>query len=279
MCGICGLWSSTGDDHSAIVAAMSTALRHRGPDDSGQLSDDVCTIGMRRLSIIDLAGGHQPISNEDDSVNIGFNGEIYKYSELREVLEKSGRHKFKTHSDTEVILHLYEEHKEDTPKHLKGMFAFCIYDSADKSLFVARDRFGEKPFYYTVVKGGFAFSSELPSLLEWGAVERKIDLNALFYYLHVGFVPSPLTMFADVRQLPAGHWLRWKNGEVRIGSYYAPVYKVDPDLCDEAVAKVAVRNCILQAVKRQTISDVPVGAFLSGGIDSSTVVAAMQQQS
>lgn len=280
MCGICGIASlSPNDGLSSTVSVMNQALRHRGPDDSGQYSSDRCSIAMRRLAIIDLQGGHQPIANEDDTLHIVFNGEIYNYRELRDALESTGRHKFKTNSDTEVILHLYEEHKEATPGLLQGMFAFCIYNRSDHSLFLARDRFGEKPLFYSAANTAFAFSSELSSLLEWNAVRRSINLDALFFYLRLGIAPSPLTLFAHVQQLTPGCWLRWHDGSLQVRSYYEPVYEVDSSLQDEAAAKAAVRACILRAVKKQMISDVPLGAFLSGGIDSSTVVAAMQQQS
>lgn len=280
MCGICGMISlSSTEDLVSIVSSMNNALLHRGPDDSGQFSSEMCSIAMRRLSIIDLAGGHQPMSNENETLHIVFNGEIYNYKELQQTLNASGRHEIKTYSDTEVILHLYEEYKEATPGLLKGMFAFCIHDCARNNLFLARDRFGEKPLYYSVVNKSLAFSSELASLLQWNAIQRKIDLEALFYYLYTGDLPAPLTMFAHIRQLPPGHWLYWEKGSLRQYPYYVPAYESDPNLNNEEVAKEAIRNSILCAVKRQMMSDVPLGALLSGGIDSSAIVAAMQLQS
>lgn len=280
MCGICGLYAPGFERKSATVAKMNDALIHRGPNDAGQFDGQAASIAMRRLCIIDLKTGHQPIANEDNSLQIVFNGEIYNYLELRDKLIATGRHVFKTTSDTEVILHLYEEYGEDTPKYLQGMFAFCIYDTKNESLFLARDRFGEKPLFYTSnLKNSFAFSSEVTSLLEYEQVERKLDYESLLYYLHVGYCPTPLTLFQSIKELPAGHWMRWQNGSLKIGTYYQPEYKPDPALQNEADAVEAVRTTLLKVVKRQMVSDVPLGAFLSGGIDSSAVVAAMQRQS
>ena len=280
MCGICGLSSTSYEDRVATVGRMNDALIHRGPNDAGQYDGYQSSIAMRRLSILDLTTGHQPIANEDQSLQIVFNGEIYNYRELREKLIATGRHIFKTTSDTEVILHLYEEYGQDAPKYLQGMFAFCIYDTKRESLFIARDRFGEKPLFYAKpTQGTFAFSSELTSLLEVKGIERKLDIEALSYFLHVGYVPTPLTLLKSVRELPAGHWLTWQQGKLEIGKYYQPNYTPDPALQREEDAVEAVRATLLKVVKRQMVSDVPLGAFLSGGIDSSAVVAAMQRQS
>ncbi len=280
MCGISGLYSPNFENRANTVARMNQALVHRGPDDGGQFDGQVASIAMRRLCIIDLTTGHQPIANEDQTLQIVFNGEIYNYRELREQLLSSGRHTFKTTTDTEVILHLYEEYGEDTPKYLQGMFSFCIYDTKKHSLFLARDRFGEKPLFYSVTRENtFAFSSEVTSLLELEQVERTLDVESLFYFLHIGYCPSPLTAFKEVRELPPGHWMRWEQGKLEIGTYYRPQYNPDPALKREEDAVEAVRETLLKAVKRQMVSDVPLGAFLSGGIDSSAVVAAMQRQS
>jgi asparagine synthase (glutamine-hydrolysing) len=256
---------------------MNAALSHRGPDDGGQFDDETCSIAMRRLSVIDLATGHQPIENEDGTLSIVFNGEIYNFGALRKQLEATGRHIFHSHTDTEVILHLYEEHKAETPKLLHGMFAFCIYDRRDKSLFLARDRFGEKPLHYSVQNGAFAFSSEIDSLLQWPRIPRKLDFEALYYLLHLGYIPAPLCLFEGVKQLPAGHWMRWEADRLTIESFYEPVYKPNQYLQDERAAVEGLRATLVEAVKHQMMADVPLGAFLSGGIDSSTVVAAMQQ--
>lgn len=280
MCGICGISSPAFAGRTDTVARMNNALIHRGPNDAGQFDGQSSSIAMRRLCIIDLTTGHQPISNEDGTLQIVFNGEIYNYRELREKLLASGRHTFKTTSDTEVILHLYEEYGVEAPKQLQGMFAFCIYDTKNESLFLARDRFGEKPLFYSVIgRDTFVFSSEVASLLEFEQVERKLDIESLFYFLHVGYCPSPLTAFKEIKELPPGHWISWKQGSLKIGRYYRPSYAPDSALQDEAAAVEAVRATLLKVVKRQMVSDVPLGAFLSGGIDSSAVVAAMQRQS
>jgi asparagine synthase (glutamine-hydrolysing) len=266
-------------DLAAIVARMNRALQHRGPDDDGQYSDTLCSIAMRRLAIIDLSTGKQPISNEDNTLHIVFNGEIYNYLDLRHQLETSGRHHFKTQSDTEVILHLFEDYGPQTPALLNGMFAFCIYNSRENTLFLARDRFGEKPLFYYVARETFAFSSELASLLEFDAVPRQLNLDALYYYLHLGRPPAPITFFSDIQQLPPGHWLAWSGNDLRCEPYFVPQAQPNPAFEDEHTAKAAVQDCLLQSVKRQMISDVPIGAFLSGGLDSSSIVAAMQRQS
>jgi asparagine synthase (glutamine-hydrolysing) len=258
---------------------MNYAMEHRGPDDTGQFDGDGCSIAMRRLSIIDLQGGRQPMHNEDGSLAIVFNGEIYNFKELRRELEKSGRHIFRTHSDTEVILHLFEDRGAKAPSLLRGMFAFCIYDRRENALFLARDRFGEKPLYYAVRDNAFAFSSELPSLLLWDKLPRKLNYTALYYLLNFGYVPPPLTLFEGVLQLPAGHSLVWRDRMATVARYFDPIYAPDQVFSDERVAVEALQAELTKAVAGQMIADVPIGAFLSGGIDSSTVVAAMQRQS
>jgi asparagine synthase (glutamine-hydrolysing) len=277
MCGICGIFSPViGNNLEAMVKAMNMALVHRGPDGSGCYIKETVGIAMRRLAIIDVARGNQPIFNESASLAIVFNGEIYNFPELRERLQKNG-HQFQTHTDTEAILHLYEDHRESTPQWLKGMFAFCLYDHSEQSLFLARDRFGEKPlYYYSHTDVGFVFSSEIRSLLECPLVPRRLNREALGYYLRVGFVPTPLTMLTDVYSLPPGHWLKWQKGQMTIQPYYTVNYTPDPVLRQEPQAIAALQEVLLQAVKRQSISDVPLGAFLSGGVDSSSVVAILQ---
>lgn len=277
MCGICGLYtSSIFTEIADILPRMNQALTHRGPDEAGHYYHQACGIAMRRLSIIDVAGGHQPIFNENEQLAIVFNGEIYNFQPLRDMLRGRG-HRFQTQSDTEVIIHLYEDESENTPLHLKGMFAFCIYDRRDDSLFIARDRFGEKPLYYHYhPENGFVFSSEIKSLLQCPFVPRRLDYEALGYYMRVGYIPAPLTMLKDVHILPPGHWLKWHDGNLVIRPYYTIGYRPDPTLEREADAVDAVKTVLHEAVKRQSISDVPLGAFLSGGIDSSCVVAMLQ---
>ena len=280
MCGICGIYGTThGEELPALLTQMNQAIYHRGPDDGGEFCDAACGLAMRRLSIIDLSGGHQPIFNEDQQLVIVFNGEIYNFPQLRAQLLKRG-HCFQTHSDTEVLVHLYEDEREDMLRHLNGMFAFCIYDRRDKSLFLARDRFGEKPlYYYNDAQRGLTFSSEIKSLLQSPTVPRRLDYEALGYYMRMGFVPAPLTLFRDIRILPPGHWLRWQDGQLVIQPYFAIDYCPDPDLTREEDAVEAVEDALRRAVKRQAISDVPLGAFLSGGIDSSSVAAMLQETS
>ena len=277
MCGICGINTTLStEDTPAIVSRMSQALTHRGPDDAGQHSRRQCSLAMRRLAIIDLAGGQQPIFSEDERLVIVFNGEIYNFQVLRTMLQKRGHH-FQTQTDTEVIVHLYEDEAEKAPQFLNGMFAFCIHDQIDNSLFIARDRFGEKPlYYYCDPQNGFAFSSEIKSLLECPFVPRRLDYEALGYYMRVGYVPAPLTMFKDIHILPPGHWLKWRDGQLTVQPYFHIDYRPDPTLAREEAAGEAVQEALKQAVSRQAISDVPLGAFLSGGIDSSAVVATLQ---
>ena len=276
MCGICGLQSATVEDKCTVVANMNELLRHRGPDGSGQYTDEFCSFAMRRLAIIDVNGGDQPIFNEDGQIGIVFNGEIYNFRDLAADLCRRG-HQFRTASDTETIVHLYEENGEKTPKYLKGMFAFCIYDKRNRSLFMARDRFGEKPlYYYHHQDKGFVFSSEIRSLLACPFVPRHLNREALGYYLRVGLVPEPMTMFQGIKALPAGHWLRLQDGQLTIQPYYQIDYTVDESLGQEEQAVEALRETLSRAVLRQSVSEVPLGAFLSGGIDSSSVVAMLQ---
>ncbi len=276
MCGICGLQSDTFEDKQFLVSQMNDLLHHRGPDGSGQYGDDFCSLAMRRLAIIDVNGGDQPIFSEDGQLVIVFNGEIYNFQELAAGLSRRGHH-FRTASDTETILHLYEEQGEATPQYLKGMFAFCIYNKRSRVLFLARDRFGEKPlYYYYHPDRGFVFSSEIRSLLACPFVPRCLNHEALGYYLRVGLVPEPLTLFQDIQVLPAGHWLRLQAGQLVVEPYYKIDYRVDRALLNRNEAKTALRDTLTRAVVRQSISEVPLGAFLSGGIDSSSVVAMLR---
>jgi asparagine synthase (glutamine-hydrolysing) len=281
MCGICGILTTSHrlspEKLRDAAQQMNDELRHRGPDDEGLWASTRFAMAMRRLAIIDVGGGHQPITNEDGTLVIVLNGEIYNYQELRAELIRAG-HKFKTHSDTEVVLHLYEEHGDDTPKLLKGMFAFCIADTQSGTMFFARDRFGEKPLFYYQAPEFLAFSSELHSLVQLRQIPRRLNHAALPYFLRYGFVPCPWTMYRDVMQLPPAHWMKWQPDGIEIERYWQLDARPDPSI-DEVTAKELVRNVLLRSVSRQRISDVPVGAFLSGGIDSSTIVAALQRQS
>ena len=215
MCGISGIISTTIPNHNrlGIVKSMNEAITHRGPNQDGFYSDEYCSLAMRRLSIIDLHTGKQPIFNEDKSLCIVFNGEIYNFQELRQTLIKKG-HKFSTNSDTEVILHLYEEEKENTPSFLKGMFVFCIYNSKEKEWFFARDRFGEKPFFYHLQESTLSFSSEIQGLLKNSFIPRVLNLEVLQYYLAVCYTPEPNTLLKNIYTLRPGHFLKFKNGHL-----------------------------------------------------------------
>jgi len=282
MCGICGIidfkqvLSSTERQHR--VSAMNAALVHRGPDDSGFFSDQSCSLAMRRLAIIDQHGGQQPIFNQAKDKCVFFNGEIYNYLELRKLLSQRG-FRFKTNSDTEVLLHLYEVFGANMLHMLKGMFSFCIYVMKENYLFLARDPFGEKPFYFHWKKSVFSFSSEIKSLLQNRGIDRQLNTEALPYYFRTSLVPEPITLFKEVKSLRAGHYIEISERGLKQTKYFEPSYKIKPTITKEEEAIEIIRPHLVNAVKRQTVSDVPIGAFLSGGIDSSSVVALLQQNS
>ena len=281
MCGIAGFLLRDGAPAASdTVRAMCRVIRHRGPDDEGFYVDNGCAIGMRRLSIIDLATGHQPIPNEDHSVWIVYNGEVYNFQELRANLMAQG-HRFRTNSDTEAIVHLYEQEGIAGLERLRGMFALAIYDQSKRELLLARDRFGKKPLYYAAVGEGLYFGSELKCLRTAG-VPLELDRQALRLYFLFGWIPEPWTPFENVRKLPPGGWLLYsKTGQIRQGRYWKlpePAEQAAPGWTEQAAAE-EVRAEFDQAVRMRLISDVPLGAFLSGGIDSSSVVASMARQS
>jgi len=280
MCGIAGfvdLWERNAramEDREAILARMCRVITHRGPDDQGVMVQTGVALGMRRLSIIDLAGGHQPMSGEDGSVTIVFNGEIYNFQELKPNLEARG-HIFQTNSDTEAIVHAYEEFGPECLRDLRGMFAFAIWDDKARSLFIARDRAGKKPLYYTTTPNGtFVFGSELKALLEHPEVERQINAEALDAYFTLGYVPDPLSIFQDIHKLPPGHYLNLKGGQVTVKQYWDFEFESGKSLSEEDYLD-ELRVLLDESVRLRLISDVPLGAFLSGGIDSSTVVGLM----
>ncbi len=279
MCGIAGFISNQKRKSEEILdklLAMCALIRHRGPDENGTIVRDKAALGMQRLAIIDLKSGSQPILNEDESIAIIFNGEIYNYRELKTELEKRG-HKFKTNSDTETILHAYEEFGVNCVEHLRGMFAFAVYDFNSETLFLARDRVGKKPLFYALTsKGDFVFGSELKALLEYG-IERQIDLVALDAYITFGYVPEELCIFKNVRKLQPGHFLIYKNGEIHTEKYWDFKYEAQINVKSEAEYIELLRWKIKESVQIRLISEVPLGAFLSGGVDSSSVVAAMSQ--
>jgi asparagine synthase (glutamine-hydrolysing) len=279
MCGICGVVGPGPVDRDAL-ARMTRVLYHRGPDDDGfyvqQYHDGLGVgLGFRRLSIIDLESGNQPIANEDGSVRLVFNGEVYNYRELRAQLEARG-HRFSTNADTEVIVHLYEDVGTKCVEQLNGMFAFALWDEPQRQLMLARDRFGKKPLYFAELPGALLFGSELKALLEHPRCPRTLDFESLSRYLALEYVPTPHSIFDGIRKLPGGHLLRWHDGRTAIDRYWDLAFdgaqireRSDEDYIEEF--RLHLRN----AVRRRLISDVPLGAFLSGGIDSSSVVAMM----
>ncbi len=281
MCGIAGFVSR--DEHRDSSAAndvldrMCRVIAHRGPDDQGSLVNDRIALGMRRLSIIDLAGGHQPMSGCDRATTIVFNGEIYNYRELQRELESRG-HRFKTHSDTETIVHAYEEYGAACVEHLRGMFAFAIWDARERELFIARDRVGKKPLYYTITPAGtLIFGSELKSLREHPEFRGDISIEALDAYLTFGYVPDPLTIFRDVHKLAPGSHLTFKDGRARVEQYWDFPYEKPQEnpARSENECLEELRALLDESVRIRMESEVPLGAFLSGGVDSSTVVGLM----
>jgi asparagine synthase (glutamine-hydrolysing) len=278
MCGIAGKFNfADGAPVSRdLIARMNVAQRHRGPDGCGEYFDRGVGLSHNRLSIIDVAGGHQPLSNEDGTVWIVFNGEIYNFPELRPRLEAKG-HAFRTHSDTETIVHLYEELGEDCVAELRGMFAFAIWDCRQEKLFIARDRIGIKPLHYTVVAGkSLVFGSEIKAILQDESVPRRVNLDALSEYVSLMFVPEPVTMFAGIQKLPPAHTLTCDRHGVRLRQYWDIRYDVNETLTEEQAAG-QLYDLLKGTVTEHLLSDVPLGAFLSGGVDSSMIVGLMKQ--
>ena len=270
MCGIAGILSP--DKHD-VITKMTEVLTHRGPDEHGYYHDDFISLGQRRLSIIDLAGGRQPISNETDTLYLICNGEIYNSPELRKQLISSG-HTFKTSTDVEVILHLYEEYGRNCVKHLRGMFAFAIWDKKKRTLFLARDHMGQKPLFFYQNDQTFAFASEVKGILASGLMEPKLDLDGLWHYVSLRFIPDRYSLFKGIQKLPAATWLFLENGNITIERYWNLNFNNKfPDKEQEIVE--GLNTLLLETVKDHMLSDVRVGAFLSGGIDSSTVSAMM----
>ncbi|MGT2716245.1 asparagine synthase (glutamine-hydrolyzing) [Streptococcus respiraculi] len=270
MCGFVGFYSNTITDKN-VVKVMSDQIAHRGPDSDGYYFDKGINFGFRRLSIIDLSEGSQPILNESNDIAIIFNGEIYNYQEIREDLVQKGYH-FKTHTDTEVILHGYEEYGEEgILSRLRGMFAFTIWDSKQEKLFGARDHFGIKPYYYSVLGEDFIFGSEVKSFLHFPNFEKKINEEALKHYLVFQYNPLEETFFKGVKKLRPGHYYTYQNGKLDINRYYTISLDYEDLTFDETVSKIEKE--VEQSVEYHKISDVEVGSFLSGGVDSSYVVA------
>jgi len=276
MCGIAGFagWQLGNEEARRTVRTMCDAIVHRGPDDCGYFVAPEVALGMRRLSIIDVAGGQQPIANEDGSIQVVFNGEIYNHHDLRRDLIARG-HRFRTRSDTETIVHLYEETGADCVTRLRGMFAIALWDARTNRLVLARDRLGIKPLSYWLTGDGIAFCSELRSLVALSRFPRRLDERGIAAFLSLGYVPDPLAAFAGVAKLSPGHLLIWsaaRGAETR--RYWTPVVP-ETGVVDEAVTVERLRELLADAVGSHLESEVPLGAFLSGGLDSSTVVALM----
>ena len=278
MCGIAGF---IGQGDKQILSEMTDSIRHRGPDEEGFFVLGNVNLGMRRLSIIDLAGGKQPIFNEDGQIAVIFNGEIYNFLELKEELVKKG-HQFKTKSDTEVIAHLYEEEGEQLFKKLNGMFAVALWDNKKKKLVLARDRFGKKPLYYCTFGQTFIFGSELKAVLTHPIVKKELDLEALNYYLTYEYVPTPKTIFKNIFKLEPASWLTFKDGVLKKGEFYRVTFgAVDCKNwdCSEDGFLNEFDKRLSHAVSSRLISDVPLGIFLSGGLDSGAIAYYAQKAS
>jgi len=275
MCGIAGvMYFEDREPTVAMLEQMTDVIVHRGPNDSGFWTDNRIGLGFRRLSIIDIQEGHQPLTNEDESVWIIFNGEIYNYKTLRSMLQERG-HQFRTHSDTEVIVHLYEEFGDDCVKHLRGMFGFVIWDKKKKRLFGARDHFGIKPFYYHVNDRQFLFGSEIKSLLAADGMNRLIHTDSLLNYLTFQYVPEPNTMFHGIQKLPpASYVVMTYDGEMSIHKYWDPMFEPEDRPFDYYVEQI--RETLNDSVKHHMVSDVERGCFLSSGIDSTAIATHMR---
>lgn len=270
MCGICGI---VGESNENLIRRMTETMIHRGPDDEGFYLDENISLGVRRLAIIDLETGHQPIFNEDNSVCVILNGEIYNFQELRKDLEKRG-HRFSTRTDTEVIVHSYEEFGEKCLDRFTGMFAFAIWDKRERKLFLARDRMGIKPLYFTQKNGKLIFASEIKAILCFPDIQKEVNVLGLDLYASFQYVPAPLTMFKGIEKLKPGHYLIWQDGKVSIQQYWNISFQKSGHISIEE-AKEELLNRLKNAVELRLISDVPLGVLLSGGIDSSTITALM----
>ncbi|MEZ5306511.1 MAG: asparagine synthase (glutamine-hydrolyzing) [Pyrinomonadaceae bacterium] len=281
MCGIAGFIVPESkvpkEERERILDRMCRVITHRGPDEQGMTVEGRAALGMRRLSIIDLKSGQQPIYSMDGSKFIVFNGEIYNFRELKAELESLG-YRFKTNSDTETIIHAYDEFGPKCLEKLRGMFAFAIWDKTDQSLFVARDRVGKKPLFYSLAPNGdFVFGSEMKCLLEQGSVEKSISHRALNGYLTFGYVPEEFCIFERVQKLPPGHYLEFRDGAVSVSEYWNFVYENPDEETSEGEIVGDLRELLHEAVEARLISEVPLGAFLSGGVDSSAVVGLMSR--
>lgn len=269
---MCGIAAITGIEDTSAILAMTRALAHRGPDGEGYYFDRELALGHRRLSVIDREGGRQPMTTEDSRFSVTFNGEIYNFRELRRELEARGW-RFRTRSDTEVLLAAWAAWGRNALEKLRGMFAFAIWDREERSLFAARDRLGLKPLYWTEATGGLLLASEMKGLLAHSGVDRELNLTALDDFLTYLYVPAPKTIFGGIHELPPGHWIEWRlgRGSVRTGRYWDVRFDPSPTPLHEAVE--TLQDLLQEAVRLRLESDVPLGVFLSGGLDSSTVLA------
>jgi len=269
---MCGIFGIIGLEDKNLLKRMGDVIKHRGPDDSGYYSDKGVSLGHRRLSIIDLsAKGRQPMSNEDDSIHITYNGEIYNYLELRKDLENKG-HKFKSDTDTETIIHLYEEYGNSCPTFLDGMFAFAIWDSNKKKLLLARDRIGKKPLYYHITDDNvFLFASEIKSILQFEGIKKQINPESLNFFLKYRFIPTQHTILDSIDKVPASHVVIWEDNNLKLHKYWDINWQ--PTNLSEKQSLVLFKRLFNEAVKKRLMSDVPLGVYLSGGLDSSAIVA------
>src|SRR3989304_6553988 len=265
----CGIAGYVGLNDESLLKRMIDVLPHRGPDDTGFYVDDGIGLANARLSIIDLAGGHQPIHNEDGTIQVTYNGEIYNFQQMRKALESFG-HKFYPQSDTEVIVHSYEQYGESFVGKLNGMFAIALWDSKSKKLILARDRMGIKPLYYALEKGKLLFASEIKAILQ-APIARAVDKEALFTILNVGYIPGDRTLLRDVRKLPTSSLLVFRNGSAKISTDWN-IPALDATV-GESIVVERLRPALEKAVQDQLVADVPIGCFLSGGLDTSTIVA------
>lgn len=271
MCGIAGI---IGEENRQLIQKMCDIIEHRGPDDSGYFVDKDASLGVRRLSIIDVAGGKQPIHNEDETIWVVFNGEIYNYLELKDELEKVG-HKFYTKSDTEIFVHAYEQYGDMFVEKLRGMFGFALWDIKNKKLILGRDRLGKKPLYYTKINGTLIFGSEIKSILLHPEVKRSVNTRALHHFLSLQYVPGPDTMFEGINKLQPGNILIYQNGDITTKQYWDVKFE-NTEMAENSCAK-NVLELLKESVKIRLMSEVPLGVYLSGGLDSSSVVALMSQ--
>lgn len=274
MCGICGF---TGENQFEILNKMISRLTHRGPDSEGFHLDDQVNLGMRRLSIVDLQDGNQPIFNENRELVVIFNGEIYNYQELRKELLTKGHTFYTDHSDTEVIVHLYEEYGVDWVKQINGMFAVALWDNRNQKLILYRDRVGKKPLYYALKNSQLIFASEIKSLLIHPSVSKRIDDTSLYRYFASKHISAPNSIYHDIKQLLPGHMLIWHLGEVKQSLYWKPDFSPLESPVSSKEAAIQIRRLLYKSVIKRMNCDVPYGAFLSGGIDSSTIVTLMSR--